>query len=154
MNWFQFPSKWRARNRRRVNPRVARRHAKRWPRKPLANAYPQAASKSLTGTVLAPSHFVRSVVTKNRPNSSFASCLSSVSCERWHRSSNRTFISNRPLSALFRRHLRRTWLDCSRTPTCAPSTPSVSQSPPGTSNSLVASAENGLEVCHLDIFEY
>ena len=46
----------------------------------------------------------------------------------------------------FRRHLKPTWLDCLRTPTCVPSTPSVSLSCPRTSSLPAASAESVLKL--------
>merc|ERR1712088_623942 len=53
--------------------------------------------------------------------------------------------SSPPLLELFRRPARLTWSGCSRTPTCAPSTPSVSLSCPRTSSSPGGSVERGLK---------
>ena len=54
-------------------------------------------------------------------------------------------IENMASSWLSKRHLRLTWLVSLKTPTCVPSTPSVSQSCPRTSSWLAVSAERGLK---------
>merc|ERR1711997_747389 len=53
-----------------------------------------------------------------------------------------TCVSRAALSWLFKKFLRLTWLVFSKTPTCAPSTPSVSPSCPRTSNLPAVSVEN------------
>jgi len=69
--------------------------------------------------------FVRSVVTKSLLICSSASSRSSVSFVRSPRPSSLISVSRAPPSPLFRRLQRLTSSPSSRTPTCAPSTPSV-----------------------------
>merc|ERR1711910_302363 len=53
---------------------------------------------------------------------------------RRYQKSTELLIRKLPFQRLARRPARRTWWGCSRTPTCAPSTPSVSPSCPRTSS--------------------
>merc|ERR1711976_1092520 len=68
---------------------------------------------------------VRSGDTRSPLSSSSGSCPSSVSSEKSPRISKLISDSSPLPLALYRRPARLTWLVCLRTPTCAPSTPSV-----------------------------
>jgi hypothetical protein len=112
-----------------ASPRVARRPASSsHPRLPASPHRLPVVSRSLTATSLVPSLSVRSVATRSRPSSSSASCPSSVLCVRSLRTSSRISASSPPPLALSRSPSRPTSSRSSRTPTCAPSTPSVSPS--------------------------
>merc|ERR1712156_496508 len=78
------------------------------PRLPGSLHLPPVESRSPTGTGLEPSPSVRSVVTRNPPS------FSSVNSP-----------SRGQPSVPFRRPAKLTWSVCSKTPTCAQSTPSV-----------------------------
>lgn len=71
-----------------------------------------------------------------------ANCLSSDWCVRSLRTSRPTFDSNRRPSVPSRKPLKLTLSPCSKTPTCAPSTPSVSRSCQRTSSWLAESVVN------------
>merc|ERR1711944_106534 len=102
---------WLVRSRPPVNPQEARPQGSSWPpRLPGSLRHPPEVSRSPIGTGPAQSLYVRSGVTRSPPSCSSASCPS----RGW---------PGRP-----------TWLVCLRTPTCAPSTPSVSPSCPRTSS--------------------
>merc|ERR1712241_904174 len=104
------------------------------PRLPGSPPPPPVESRSPTDTGPAPWLSVRSEDTRSPPSCSSASCPSSVSLGRLPRISKLISGSSLPPSALCRRLARPTWSVCSRTPTCAPSTPSVSPSCPRTSS--------------------
>merc|ERR1712029_885410 len=87
-------------------------------------------SRSLTDTGLEPSPSVRLEDTRSPLSCSSESCPSSVWGERLPKISKLISGSSQLLLELFRRHLKLTWLDCLRIPTCVPSTPSVSLSCP------------------------
>jgi hypothetical protein len=112
-----------------VSPLVARLPASSSLPRPLASPHHQpVVSRSLTATSPVPSLSVRSVATRSRPSSSSASCPSSVLSVRSLRTSSRISASSHLPSVLFRSPLRPTSSPSSRTPTFAPSTPSVSPS--------------------------
>ncbi|CAP39585.2 Protein CBG23442 [Caenorhabditis briggsae] len=117
-----------------------------WPPRLPANR-PQLPEESRSHIVTAqePSLFVRSDVTRSPLSSLSASCHSSVLFVRSPRISRLTFASNLPLSWLFKSPLRLTSSDFSRTPTCAPSTPSESPSCQRTSNWPDVSEESVLK---------
>ena len=93
---------------------------------------PLEVSRSLTDTDPVPSLFVRSADTKNPRSSSSESSRSSALSVRSPKNSREIFDSRDLLSWLFRKRLRLTLLDSLRTPTFAPSMPSVSPSCPRT----------------------
>merc|ERR1712167_260400 len=69
---------------------------------------------------------------RNLPSSSLENSHSRDSLEKSPTTSRTTLDSNPPLFLLSKRLPRPTWLDFSRTPTCAPSTPRESPSCPRT----------------------
>merc|ERR1739842_37837 len=101
-------------------------------------------SRSLTDTGQEQSLSVRSEDTRSPLSFSSASSPSSAWSVRSPRTSRPTSGSRVLLSVLCRRPARPTWWVCSRTPTCAPSPPSVSPSCPRTSNLLAVSVESVL----------
>ena len=118
------------------------------PRKQLAT---KAARKSApaTGGVKKPHRyrpgtvlFVKSVVTRNPPSCWSASCPSSVLCEKSLKTSRPICVSRALLWWLFKKQARPISLVCLKTPTCAPSTPSVSPSCPKTFSWPAESAES------------
>merc|ERR1712088_1085043 len=110
--------RWLVRSRPPVNRQEARPQGSSWPpRLPGSLRHPPEVSRSPIATGPAQSLSVRSGVTRSPPSCSSASCGSSP-----------------PPSVPCRRLARPTWLVCLRTPTCAPSTPSVSPSCPRTSS--------------------
>merc|ERR1712241_1032256 len=113
----------------------------------------QEESRSLTDTGLEPSHSVRLEDTKSQLSFSSESCPSNVWRERLPKISKLISGSSRLLLELFRRHLKLTWLDCLRTPTCVPSTPSVSQSCPKISSWPGESVARELN-CSILVFVY
>merc|ERR1711939_509500 len=137
--------RWLVPSRQPASPLVARPHVSSSPPRPLASLHHlPVVSRSLTATSLVPSLSVRSVATRSRPSSSSASCHSSVWSAKSHKTSSPIFASSRRPSVLCRSPLRLTSFRSSRTPTCAPSTPSVSPSSRRTSSSLVASVVSAL----------
>ena len=86
--------------------------------------------------------FVRSGDTRNPRSCWSASCPSSVWFVRSLRTSRLTCVSRALLWWLCKKPARPTLLVCLWTPTCAPSTPSVSPSCPRTSSSPAESVEN------------
>ncbi|CCE72215.1 Histone H3.3 type 2 [Caenorhabditis elegans] len=132
-----------------VNPPEERLQESSWPPRPPANRLqPPEESRSHIVTVQELSLSVRFVVTRSRLSFSSASFLSNVSFVRLPRTSRLISASSRLPSELSRRHLKHTSSDSSRTPTCAPSTPSASPSCQRTCNSPDASAENVLKLHH------
>ena len=99
-------------------------------------------SRNLIVTGLVQSRFVRSVVTRNPPSCWSASCPSSVLCEKSLKISRQICVSRARLWWLFKKLARLTLLVCLKTPTCAPSTPSVSRLCPRTFSWHAESAEN------------
>merc|ERR1711862_344744 len=119
---------WHEPSRQPASPLVAKHHVSSSPPRPLASPHHlPVVSRSHTDISQAPSLSVRSVATRSRLSSSSASCAS----------------SHLP-SVLCRSPLRLTSSRSSRTPTCAPSTLSVSPSSRRTSSSLVASVVSAL----------
>ena len=123
------------------------------PRKQLATKaarkrvpLPQGVSRSPTGTGLAQWPLGRSVVTRRALSCSSASCPSSAWSGRLPRTSRPTWGSRAQLSWLCRRPARLTLWVSLRTPTCAPSTPSVSPSCPRTSSWPAASVVSVLKL--------
>ena len=104
------------------------------PRLPANLPQPPVESRNPIGIVPVPSLSVRSVVTKNLPNSWSANCPSNVWSVRSLKISRLTCVSSPAPSWLSKNPLRLTWLVFSKIPTCAPSTPSVSPLCPRTSN--------------------
>ena len=120
---------WPVPSRPHVNLPEERLHESSWPPRQLASPpQPPAESRSPIVTGLEPSLSVRSVVTRRAPSCSSASSPSSVWSVRSLRTSRPSSDSRALPSWLFRRPARHTWSVSSRTPTCAPSTPSVSPS--------------------------
>merc|ERR1712150_464784 len=131
-----YHSKWLVPSRPHANPWVAKPPERLWPRKRLASRpRPAEVSRSPIVTARVPSRFVRSVVTSVPPSFSSASSRSSASFVRLRRTSRPTSASSRLPWPPFRRPQRRTSLASLRTPTSAPSTPSVSPSWSRTSSS-------------------
>merc|ERR1712020_178193 len=95
------------------------------PRLPGSQPHQLEESRSPTDTGQELSLSVRSGDTRSPLSSSSGSCHSSVSSEKSLRISKLISDSSPLPLALFRRPARPTWLVCLRTPTCAPSTPSV-----------------------------
>merc|ERR1712169_165178 len=113
--------RWLVPSRQPASPLVARPHVSSSPPRPLASPHHlPVVSRSLTGTSLVPSLSMRSVATRALP------------------------------SALCRSPLRPTWSRSSKTPTCAPSTPSVSPSSRRTSSLPAVSVASVLK--RLDFF--
>merc|ERR1712226_1708519 len=95
------------------------------PRLPGSQPHQQEESRSPTDTGQELWLSVRSGDTRSPLSSSSGSCPSSVSSEKSLRISKLISDSSPLPLALFKRPARLTWLVCLRTPTCAPSTPSV-----------------------------
>merc|ERR1712070_1208652 len=118
--------RWLVPSRQPASPLVARPHVSSSPPRPLASPHHlPVVSRSLTGTSLVPSLFVRSP-----------------------RTSSPTSASRALPSALCRSPLRPTWSHSSKTPTCAPSTPSVSPSSRRTSSLPAVSVASALKRLH------
>merc|ERR1712242_686141 len=131
----ELKKKWPVPSRPLVSQLEERLPGSSWPpRPPGSPPPPPVESRSPTDTGPAPWLSVRSGDTRSPPSCSSASCPSSVSSGRLPRISKLISGSSLPPSALCRRLARPTWSVCSRTPTCAPSTPSVSPSCPRTSS--------------------
>ena len=133
---------WLVQSRLPVNQLEERLPANNWPPRLLVRVpQPLAVSRSLTviGLVLLPS--VRSVVTRNRLSSSFASSLSRDWSVKLLKISRLISDSRVLLWLLSRRPVKPTSLVCLRIPTCVPSTPRGSPSCPRTSSWLVVSVE-------------
>ena len=112
-----------------VSPPVARLPVRLSPPRLPANLHhPPEVSRSPIVISPVPSLSVRSVATRSRPSSSSASCLSSALSVRSLRISSPTSASSHLPSELSRSLLRLTSSLFSRTPTFAPSMPSVSPS--------------------------
>merc|ERR1711953_288665 len=108
------------------NPPEERLPGNNWPPKPLGNLPPHPEERrSPIVIVPVPWLFVRSVVTKNPLSSSSVNCPSSVSREKLLMVSKLISGSRALPLALCKRPARLTWSACSKTPACAPSTPSV-----------------------------
>merc|ERR1712018_609211 len=126
---------WLVRSRPPVNRQEAKPQGSSWPpRLPGSLRHPPEGSRSPIGTGPAQSLSVRSGVTRSPPSCSSASCPSRGWSGRLLKISRLICGSSPPPSAPCRRPARPTWLVCLRTPTCAPSTPSVSPSCPRTSS--------------------
>jgi len=110
---------------------------------------PPVESRSPTDTGQEQWLSVRSGDTRNPLSSSSASCPSSVLSVRSPRTSRLTCVSRAPPSWPSRKPARPTSLVCLRTPTCAPSTPSVWPSCPRTSSLPAVSVENVLNFSSL-----
>merc|ERR1711909_221104 len=104
------------------------------PRLPGSLPHQQEESRSPTDTGQEPLLSVRSGDTRSPLSSSSASCPSSAWSVRSPRTSRLTSASRALPSWPSRRPARLTSSVCLRTPTCAPSTPSVSPSCPRTSS--------------------
>merc|ERR1712223_1266010 len=131
----ELKRKWPVPSRPLVSQLEERLPGSSWPPRPPGSPPPPLVeSRSPTDTGPALWLSVRSGDTRSPPSCSSASCPSSVSWGRSPRISKLISGSSLPPSALSRRPARRTWWVCSRTPTCTPSTPSVSPSCPRTSS--------------------
>merc|ERR1711981_1053227 len=131
---------WHEPSRQPASPLVAKHHVSSSPPRPLASPHHlPVVSRSHTDISQAPSLSVRSVATRSRLSSS-----SSVWFVRSRKTSSPTCASSHLPSVLCRSPLRLTSSRSSRTPTCAPSTLSVSPSSRRTSSSLVASVVSAL----------
>ncbi|PAA79413.1 hypothetical protein BOX15_Mlig013013g1, partial [Macrostomum lignano] len=140
--------RWPAPSRQPASPPAARRRASSWPPRPLASPRrARAASRSRIATGLARWPCARSGATRRAPSCSSASCHSSGWCARSPRTSRPTCAFSRPPLVPCRRPARPTWSACSRTRTCAPSTPSGSPSCPRTSSWPAGSAASAPERC-------
>merc|ERR1712029_362045 len=137
--------RWLVPSRQPASPLVAKHHVSSSPPRPLASPHHlPVVSRSHTDISQAPSLSVRSVATRSRLSSSSASSPSSVWFVRSRKTSSPTCASSHLPSVLCRSPLRLTSSRSSRTPTCAPSTLSVSPSSRRTSSSLVASVVSAL----------
>jgi len=114
------------------------------PRLPERAPPAQEVSRSPTDISQVPSLSERFDDTRSRPSSSSESSPSSDLFEKSLKTSSPTFDSSHPLSVLCRSPLRPTLFLSLRTPTCAPSTPSVSLSSPRTSSLLEGSEASDL----------
>jgi len=114
------------------------------PRLPASLHHLPEVSRSPTDISLVPSLSVRSVVTRSPQSFSSESSPSNVSFVRSLRISSLISVSNHLLSAHSKNPSRPIWYLSLRTPTCVPSTPSVSQSKARTSNLLAVSVESDL----------
>merc|ERR1712048_859655 len=105
----------------------------------------QVASRDHTDSdqELSPSETSES--SRNLPSSSLENFHSRDSLEKSPTTSRTTSDSNHLPSSLSKRLLRPTWLDFSKTPTCAPSTPRELPSCQRTCNSPEESEERDLE---------
>lgn len=156
-----------------ASPLVARPHVSSLPPSKLASPHHlPVVSRSLTDTSQVsltdsslsatrtttdmhsqvPSLSVRSVATRSRPSFSSASCHSSVLSVRLLKTSSPISASRALPSALSRSLSRHTSSPSSRTPTFAPSTPSVSPSRARTSSLPAVSAASALR-CSLTIYD-
>merc|ERR1712194_206976 len=90
---------------------------------PRVRPQPPEESREHTDSDQALSHSEKSEDSKNPLNSSSESFLSRDSSEKSPTTSRPTSDSNHLLSLLFKKPLKLTWSDSSRTPTFAPSTP-------------------------------
>merc|ERR1711865_746812 len=90
---------------------------------PRVRPQPPEESREHTDSDQVPSHSEKSEDSKNPLNSSSESFLSKDSSEKSPTTSRPTSDSNHLLSLLFKKPLKLTWSDSSRTPTSAPSTP-------------------------------
>merc|ERR1711953_480713 len=128
-------STWHVLSKPLVNPLEEKLLANSWPPRLQENLLPPPVeSRSPTDTGPEPSPSERSGGTRSPLSSSSASCPSSVLSERSPRTSRLTSGSRALLSWLSRRLARLISSDCSRTPTCAPSTPRGSPTCPRTSS--------------------
>ena len=140
---YWIEARWLVQSKLQENLLVERPHVNSWqPRLLVRVPQPLVESRNpiVTGQELLP--FVKSEDTRNPPSFSFASCHSSVLFEKSPRTSRLISDSRALPSWLFKRLLRLTWLDFSKTPTCAPSTPNVSPSCQKISNWQGGSVEN------------
>ena len=103
-----------------------------------------SSTRSILIEYKVPSLSVRFVATRNPPSSSSESSLSSVSSVKSHRTSSQTSASRALPLVRFRNPSRLIWSLSSRTPICAPFTPSVSPSNPRTFSSLVVCVASDL----------
>merc|ERR1711900_79022 len=120
------------------------------PRLPASLHHQPEVSRSPTDTSQELSLSVRSVVTRSPLSSSSESSPSNVWFVRSHRTSSQTWDSNLPPLVLSRSPLRHTWFPFSKTPTSAPSAPSVLPFNQRTSNSPDVSVESVLRCAWCD----
>ena len=98
-------------------------------RKPRANLRRRlVASRSRTDTARGPSRWEKSESTKSPRNCSSESCRFNAWWEKSRKISRLTCDSNPPRFWRCKKRPKRTWLACSKTPTCARSTPRESPS--------------------------
>ena len=140
------------RNKLHENQPVEKLHENSSPQRQLVRALPPPVeSRNLIVTDLVQSPFVRSVVIRNPPSCWSASCPSSVLCEKSLKISRQICVSRARLWWLFKKLARLTLLVCLKTPTCAPSTPSVSPLCPRTFSWPAESAEREHKLTSLRI---
>merc|ERR1712153_152923 len=111
----------------------------------MVRPQPPEESREHTDSDQALSHSERSEDSKNLLSSSSESFLSRDSSEKSPTISRPTSDSNHLPSLLFKRLLKLTWSDSSRTPTSVPSTPRESPSCQKTCNLPEESEEKDLE---------
>merc|ERR1739844_462501 len=141
---LKLKEKWPVQSRPPVSPPEERLQGSSSPPRPPGSPPPppeESRSPTDTGPELWLS--VRSGDTRSPPSSLSGSSPSSVSSGRSLKISKLISDSSQLPLALSRRPVRPTWSGCSRTPTCAPSTPSVSPSCQRTSSSPGESGERG-----------
>ena len=144
-NFYQ-KSSWHEPSKQQENQPEEKHLVNSWQPKPLERVHQQLEEwRNLTGTDPVQWPWEKSEDTKSPRNCSSGSCPSSVSSVRLLKTSRPTCDSRAQLWWHFKRHPRPTWLDSSRTPTCAPSMPNVSPSCPRTSNSPGGSVERELK---------
>ena len=120
------------------------------PKLPGSQLLPRVEWRSPTGTGPAPLPSGRSGGTRSQQSCSSGSFHSSGWSVRSPRTSRRTWGSRALPWWPCRRPARPTWSGCSRTPTFAPSMPSVSPSCPRTSSLQGGSEENAPKKQHLN----
>jgi hypothetical protein len=118
-------------------------HENNLPPKPQERVHQQLVeSRNHIDTDLVPSLSVKSEDTKNPLNCSSENCPSNAWFVKLLKTSRLTCDSKAPLSLPFKKHLKLTSLDSSKTPTCVPSMQNVSLSCQRTSNWPEESVEN------------
>jgi hypothetical protein len=116
------------------------------PRRLASPHHPLEVSRSHIDISQEPSLSVRFVATRSPLSYSSASSHFNVSSVKSHKTSSPTSASSHPLSALFKSPSRLTSSPSLRTPTCAPSTRSVSLSSPRTSSLPAVSVASALKL--------
>ena len=133
--FIRIQKQWLVPNKLLVNPPAAKPRESNSRPRPRANPRRRlVASRSRTDTARVPSRWEKSASTKSPRNCSSESCRSKDWSEKSPKISRLTCDSNPPRSWPCKKRPKRTWLACSKTPTCARSTPRESPSCRRTSN--------------------